>query len=87
MTFLEIIEKEKEIFIKKESKKYNKKVVLETEDLKKYWQSLPEKEKKEYENDKAYLPFILNYLEDKLGITFENYESTLEDYLILDDKK
>lgn len=87
MTFLEIIEKEKEIFIKKESKKYNKKVVLETEDLKKYWQSLPEKEKKEYENDKAYHPFILNYLEDKLGITFENYESTLEDYLILDDKK
>ena len=81
MTFLEIVEKEKENFIKKESKKYNKKVVLETEELKKYWENLSEKEKKEYENDKAYYSFILNYLEDKLGITFENYEPALEDYL------
>ena len=46
MTFLETVEKNKENFIKEEGKKYNKKITLETKDLKKYWDSLSVEEKK-----------------------------------------
>ena len=80
MFFLEIVEKNKENFLKEEGKRYNKKITLETEDLKKYWNSLSEKEKIEYKNDNTWYPFLINFMEDKLGITFEDYESTLEDY-------
>ena len=80
MSFLEIVEKNKENFLKEEAKRYNKKITLETKDLKKYWNSLSEKEKIEYENDNAWYPFLINFVEDKLGITFEDYEPTLEDY-------
>lgn len=47
MSFLEIVEKNKENFLKEEVKRYNKKITLETKDLKKYWNSLLEKEKLE----------------------------------------
>ena len=55
MSFLEMVEKNKESFLKEE-------------------------EKKEYENDNAWYPFLINFMEDRLGITFEDYEPTLEDY-------
>ena len=77
MSFLEIVEKNKENFLKEEIKRYNKKITLETEDLKKYWDSLFIEEKKEYENDNAWYPFLINFMEDKLGITFEDYKSLL----------
>ena len=80
MTFLEMVEKNKENFLKEEKKRYNKKIVLETKCLKEYWNSLSTEEKKEYENDNAWYPFLINFMEDKLGITFEDYEPTLEDY-------
>ena len=48
--------------------------------MKEYWNSLSIEEKKEYENDDAWYPFLINFMEDKLGITFEDYELTLEDY-------
>ena len=80
MTFLETVEKNKENFIKKEGKRYNKKITLETKRLKEYWYSLSTEAKKEYENDNAWHPFLINFMEDKLGITFEDYEPTLEDY-------
>ena len=47
MSFLEIVEKNKENFLKEETKRYNKKITLEIKDLKKYWNSLSEKEKLE----------------------------------------
>lgn len=80
MTFLETVEKNKENFLKEEGKRYNKKIILETKKLKEYWNSLSIEEKKEYENDDAWYPFLINFMEDKLGITFEDYELTLEDY-------
>lgn len=80
MAFLETVEKNKENFLKEEKKRYNKKIVLETKCLKEYWDSLSIEEKKEYENDNAWYPFLINFMEDKLGITFEDYEPTLEDY-------
>lgn len=48
--------------------------------MKEYWNSLSLEDKKEYENDNAWYPFLMNFMEDKLGITFEDYEPTLEDY-------
>lgn len=81
MTFLETVENEKEKFLKEEGRKHNKKIILETEELKKYWNSLNSEEKKEYENNDAWYSFLLNFVEDKLDITFEEYEPTLEDYL------
>ena len=80
MSFLETVEKNKENFLKEEGKRYNKKIILETKKLKEYWDSLFIEEKKEYENDNAWYPFLINFMEDKLGITFEDYEPTLEDY-------
>ena len=80
MSFLEIVEKNKENFLKEEGKRYNKKIILETKKLKEYWDSLYIEEKKEYENDNAWYPFLINFMEDKLEITFEDYEPTLEDY-------
>ena len=80
MTFLETVEKNKENFLKEEGKRYNKKIILETKKLKEYWNSLSIEEKKEYENDDAWYPFLINFMEDKLGITFEDYEPILEDY-------
>ena len=70
MTFLETVEKNKENFIKEEGKKYNKKITLETKDLKKYWDSLSEKEKIEYETEEAWYPFLTNYLSDTQHIDF-----------------
>ena len=66
MTFLETVEKNKENFLKEEKKRYNKKIVLETKCLKEYWDSLSIEEKKEYENDNAWYPFLINFMEDKL---------------------
>lgn len=80
MSFLETVEKNKENFLKEEGKRYNKKIILETKKLKEYWDSLYIEEKKEYENDNAWYPFLINFMEDKLEITFEDYEPTLEDY-------
>lgn len=80
MSFLETVEKNKENFLKEEEKRYNKKIILETKKLEEYWNSLSTEEKKEYENDNAWYPFLMNFMEDKLGITFEDYEPTLEDY-------
>ena len=80
MSFLEIVEKNKENFLKEEKKRYNKKITLETKKLKEYWDSFSIEEKKEYENDNAWYPFLMNFMEDKLGITFEDYKPTLEDY-------
>lgn len=80
MSFLETVEKNKENFFKEEKKRYNKKITLETKKLEEYWNSLSIEEKKEYENDNAWYPFLINFMEDKLGITFEDYEPTLEDY-------
>lgn len=80
MSFLETVEKNKENFLKEEKKRYIKKITLKTKDLKEYWDSFSIEEKKEYENDNAWYPFLMNFMEDKLGITFEDYEPTLEDY-------
>lgn len=80
MFFLETVEKNKENFLKEEGKRYNKKIILETKKLKEYWDFLYIEEKKEYENDNAWYPFLINFMEDKLEITFEDYEPTLEDY-------
>ena len=44
--------------------------MLETEDLKKYWDSLSEKEKIEYETEEAWYPFFTNYLSDTQHIDF-----------------
>ena len=66
MTFLETVEKNKENFLKEEKKRYNKKIVLETKCLKEYWDSLSIEEKIEYENDNAWYPFLINFMEDKL---------------------
>ena len=80
MSFLETVEKNKESFLKEERKRYNKKIILETKNLKEYWNSLSIEEKKEYDNDNVWYPFLMNFMKDKLGITFEDYEPTLEDY-------
>lgn len=80
MSFLETVEKNKENFLREEEKRYNKKITLETKKLKEYWDSLSLEEKKEYENDNAWYPFLMNFMEDRLRITFEDYEPTLEDY-------
>lgn len=68
MTFLETVEKNKENFVKKV--KITKPYLLETEDLKKYWDSLSEKEKIEYETEEAWYPFFTNYLSDTQHIDF-----------------
>ena len=68
MFFQKQLKKNKENFLKEEVKRYNKKIILETKKLKKYWNSLSEKEKIEYENenDNAWYPFLINFMEDKL---------------------
>lgn len=80
MSFLETVEKNKENFLKEEKRRYIKKITLKTKDLKEYWDSFSIEEKKEYENDNAWYPFLINFMEDKLGITFGDYVPTLEDY-------
>lgn len=80
MTFLETVEKNKKEFMEKN--KITKPYSLREEDLKKYWDSLKEEEKKEYEINDAWHPFLANYLEDKQGIDWlEDVEADYDDLL------
>jgi hypothetical protein len=81
MNFLSNIKKEKEIFIKEFKIMTSKDISLDTKELKKYFVSLTDKEKEEYEKEKAYYCFFLNYLEDVKNIHFEDLELTNE-YII-----
>ena len=80
MSFLSDIEKEEEIFIKNFKTMTSKDISLslDTKELEKYFLSLTDEEKKEYEKEKAYYPFFLNYLEDIKIIHLEDFEFTDE---------
>ena len=81
MSFLSDIEKEKEIFIKDFKTMTAKDISLDTKELEKYFLSLTDEEKKEYEKEKAYFPFFQNFLEDIKNIHFEDLEFT-DEYII-----
>lgn len=85
MTFLEIVEKNKENFLNEMQKKIKKSFQLNSKDLEKYWNSLEIKEKNEYEEYKdknSWYFFLLNYLEDKQNITEADFEYDINDLLL-----
>ncbi|MBQ2480853.1 MAG: hypothetical protein II516_06360 [Treponema sp.] len=81
MSFLSDIEKEEEIFIKDFKTMTSKDISLDTKELEKYFHSLTDEEKKEYEKEKANFPFFQNFLEDIKNIHFEDLEFT-DEYII-----
>jgi hypothetical protein len=81
MDFLSDIKKEKEVFIKEFKVMTSKDISLDTKELMEYFKSLNDKEKEEYEKEKAYYCFFLNYLEDVKNIHLTDLELT-DEYII-----